>query len=79
MTRNPGALHEGDTIHIQPHDITCGGGWDDPIHITRDAIVEVTGITHCGGIVVICWGTTTTTECGAVVYDQDDNIEVVTP
>jgi hypothetical protein len=73
MTRDAIAIHEGDTIHVQPHDVWRGT--DSPLHTHIDATVRVTGTDHVGMVVVICWRTGTTS--GAVVYDWDAPVELV--
>jgi hypothetical protein len=74
MTRDAIAIHEGDTIHVEPHDVWRGSG--DPFHSDIDATVLVTGTDHVGMVVVICWQATGT-ECGVVSYDWDAPVELV--
>jgi len=51
MTRDAIAIHTGDTIHVQPHDVWARTG--KPLHTHIDATVLVTG-TECG-VVVYDW------------------------
>ena len=73
MTRNAFAVHAGDTIHVQPHDVLNVAAAPWPTH--TDAIVKVTGVAEVGQVVVICWGSITS-KCGSVVYDRDDQVEL---
>jgi hypothetical protein len=74
VTREAIALHPGDRIHVQPHDIYAG--WPVPFHHTRiDAHVCVAGTARSGRLVIVCWRGPGEVR-GAVVYDQDAQVEL---
>jgi hypothetical protein len=75
MTRDAIAIHEGDTIHVEPHDIYAG--WPTPVrHAPTDAVIVVAGVAQRGLVVVICWNGPGT-QRGVVVYDWDAPVELV--
>jgi hypothetical protein len=74
MTRRAVALHPGDRIHVQEHDVYAG--WPTPVHHTHtDAHGCVTGVVEHGRVVVICWCGPGETR-GAVVYDRNAQVEL---
>jgi hypothetical protein len=75
MTRKAIALHAGDRIHVQPHDVYAG--WPTPYwHTQIDAWVHVDGIAPAGRVVVVC-GHGDGNVRFAVVYDRDALVELV--
>ena len=75
MNRPAGAIHEGDVIHVTPHDTFRNS--PDPLPSTHcpDAVITVDAVIRRWTIVVICWHTGTARL--ATPYDADQLIELV--
>jgi hypothetical protein len=65
-------LHQGDPIHIGPHDVWRHSDSPHPVNCT-DADVRFDCLLIVGALFVVCWRGCSG-ECGATTYDFDDKV-----
>lgn len=65
-------LHEGDTIHVGPHDVWRHSDSPHAVNCT-DADVRFDCLLIVGDLFVLCWHGCPGV-CGATTYDADDSV-----